>query len=444
MLTGLHLPRAVAAAAAVLTLVVPADAALLQESSAAADTAKPVTDTDDESSDILRLPENFVDTRAGVVVIEPIIGDGPLPNAGYEKSPVNGLFIQSSDGEFRLQIGGYTQIRWNLNDRDAPDGPDAEFGDADTTTGWSLNRTRFFVEGRYTEYFSFHFRTNTSGSTDTELLIAWGQYKINDRWSVRFGKQFIPLSREDWMFAQDLLTIEFSPNDFTYAIGQSLGAFLSYQGDGHRFWLAGHNGAYGGREDFPSPESDVAATARLEVSLAGDDWTVWDDVVGRPGRAHGVMLGLSGAYQTSTQAVANGHRNGSQLNADLSFNGDGYQAMLATSGTWLDLENQPSFANYGALAQMGYFLTDRDQIYAQYNWLGPGDRPGDFEDFHSIALGYSYFPFAWTNRWKFSAELGHLFSALNNTVVDASGALGLFPSDEGGQTYIKLQAQIGF
>ena len=35
--------------------------------------------------------------------------------AGYEKNGWNGFFIRSKDGQFRLNIGAYTQIRYNTN-----------------------------------------------------------------------------------------------------------------------------------------------------------------------------------------------------------------------------------------------------------------------------------------------------------------------------------------
>lgn len=392
----------------------------------------------------VQLPEGFVDVRAGSLTIEPITTEGPLPTAGYEKSPVNGAFVQSSDGEFRLQLGVYTQVRHNSNWRDAPAADDPVFGNEDSTRGWSLNRTRIFFEGKYTDRFAYHFRTNTNNSFDTELLVAWGQLKINDRWSLRFGKQFIPLSREDWMFAQDLLTIEFSPNDFTFAIGPSLGAFVSYGGAHQRLWLSVHNGAFGGRDEFPSQETDNAGTARWEWNILGDDWAVWDDQVGRRGRSRAVMLGLSGAYQGKRIEVTEGARRAGQLNADVSFNGDGYQIVIAGSATWLEPAGGDSFTNYGLLAQGGFFVTPESQLYAQYNLVDPGDQPGNLKAFNSIAFGYSYFPFEWTNRWKFSAELGHLFEALNDTIVAPSGALGWLPATNGGQTYLKLQAQFGF
>jgi hypothetical protein len=68
----------------------------------------------------------------------------------------------------------------------------------------------------------------------------------------------------------------------------------------------------------------------------------------------------------------------------------------------------------------------------------------DLESFNSITAGISYLPFLWTNRWKFSAEVGYLFDALNETIVEPSGSLGWLASDESGQTYFRIQAQFGF
>ena len=184
---------------------------------------------------------------------------------------------------------------------------------------------------------------------------------------------------------------------------------------------------------------------RWEWALAGDDWSVWDDLVGRPGRAHGILLGTSAAYQYRAQEpMVMEIRSAAQANVDLSFNGDGYQAMVAGSATWRDPEGMESSTSYGLLAQAGVFVAENQQVYTQYNFLSPCDAPGNLENFDSLAVGYSFFPFDWTNRWKFSAEVGHLFGSLNQTVVGASGALGWLPSDEDHQTYLKFQAQIGF
>ena len=61
---------------------------------------------------------------------------------------------------------------------------------------------------------------------------------------------------------------------------------------------------------------------------------------------------------------------GAQLNADISFNGDGYQAMAAGSWTWRDPEAADSFSNYGLLLQGGYFVAEHVQtIGKQVGWI---------------------------------------------------------------------------
>ena len=218
--------------------------------------------------------------------------DGEIPlTAGYEKNSTNGFFIRSKDGQFRLNIGAYTQVRYDINWRDAP------AGDNDVEKGFSINRTRFFLEGQFTSKFDYHFRTNIDDQGEFSLLAAWLQYSIGDKWSLRGGKQFIAMSREDWMLAQDVLTTEFSPNDFTFALGTAIGVQAHYQGERQRSWLALSDGAAGHKADFPPPEpSEIALTGRWEYQASGDDWSVWDDVVGRRGRPTGILVGLVRGY----------------------------------------------------------------------------------------------------------------------------------------------------
>jgi hypothetical protein len=364
--------------------------------------------------------------------------DGEIPlTAGYEKNSTNGFFIRSKDGQFRLNIGLYTQVRYDVNWRDAP------AGENDVEKGFSINRTRFFLEGQFTSKFDYHFRTNIDDQGDFSLLVAYLQYNIGDKWNLRGGKQFIAMSREDWTMAQDVLTTENSANDFTFAPGPVIGAQAHFQGERQRYWLALSDAAAGAKGDFLSPEpSEIALTSRWEYQARGDDWSVWDDLIGRRGRPRGILLGLAGGYQVEKDTSA--FDRVAQINADVSFNGDGYQAMAAGSWTWRDPGTGGSFSNYGLLLQGGYFVTKDVQAYGQYNLVSPGDQPGNLETFNSITAGVSYFPFAWTNRWKFSAEIGYLFDALNNTIVGPSESLGWLPSDEAGQTYFRIQAQFGF
>ena len=132
------------------------------------------------------------------------------------------------------------------------------------------------------------------------------------------------------------------------------------------------------------------------------------------------------------------------MNLDLSINGGGYQALIAGSWTGRSPEGADRFRNYGFMAQVGYFLTQTWQPYVRYDLVSPGDQPGELETFHAASAGINWFPFPATNQWKFSLEAGHLFSALDRTIVSPSGSLGWLASDEDGQSLVRVQAQFGF
>lgn len=369
----------------------------------------------------------------------------PLPPppdsvAGFDPRATNGFFLRSPDGLFRLNIGAYTQIRYGINERqDAP--PDEDR----TTRGWSINRTRIFFEGGYGEDLGYHFRLNINDEGDADLIAAYGQWAFAPGWSIRLGEQFVALSREDWMYAQDVLGMEFSAHDFTFGIGSSFGAQLHRQEERSRWWLAISNGAFGGKSTFSSDDqADVLVSGRAEWMLCGDDWSVWDDLVGRRGRAEGVLLGLGGAYQGDWSDSGTKPENAVQALGDVSFNGDGYQALLAGTLTAVDDDTEGWYNFYGFLLQGGYFVSDTVQLYTRYELISPGDAPGDLENFSAISCGVNFLPFDYSNRWKFTAEAGWLFSRLDHTIVAPSDSLGWLASDRSGQFSLRFQAQLGF
>jgi len=363
--------------------------------------------------------------------------------AGYEKNGWNGFWIGSEDGEFRLNIGAYTQVRYNMNWRTRPDTTHVD--DRDFTRGWTVPRTRLILDGNFTSGVYYHLRANIDAASDFEMIAAFAQVELSEKWNVRVGRQWLALSREDWMFPQDLASIEFSANDFTYAIWSSLGAQAHYRADRARLWLALSNGAFGGRQGFPSaPEaSDGMVSSRFEVQLSGDDWAVWDDLIGRRGRASGILLGVSGAYQARDKETP-AYRHSAQLNMDLGFNGDGYNLFFA--GSWTTREAQSGTWNnvYGLVGQGTYFVSNHTFVYGRFDSVLAGTAPEASEDFTSYSAGVGWLPFLWTNRWKVNAEVGYLPQVLNDTLVEPSGMLGFLSSDEKKQWTVRLQFQFGF
>jgi hypothetical protein len=324
---------------------------------------------------------------------------------------------------------------------DPPPGEDA------TEHAFMIPRTRIFFEGRFADRYDFQIRTNINNEGEFDLINAWAQMQLPKGWSVRAGELFPFVSREDWMYPRDLLLTEFSANDDSFAIGTAMGIQAAREQDHHRYWLAFSNGSLGGKSESLDPDAaDWAVSGRFEYQL-GEDWSNWDDLVGRRGRSQGVLFGVGGIVQGrgDPDFPDTAPKFGATLTADVSFNGNGYQTLAAFSWAHVDPDGStPSYNNYGLFAQGGYFFTKTVQLYGYYDGVYPGDQPGDLDAFHVLGAGLSYYPFDWTNLYRASLEGGYLFSALSDTIVLPSQFLGYLASDGEGQYMLRAQLQFGF
>ena len=368
--------------------------------------------------------------------------------AGYDKANFNGFFIQSRDQEFRLNIGAYSQFRYDLVWRESPPA-----GDRDFESGFVVPRTRFFFEGKMTDRIEYQLRLNIDDTGTFSLLIAYAGYNFknyhhravhnHEVWNLRAGRQFIAITREDWTFGQDVLTTEFSAVDQAFAVGAADGLQAFYGRDRGRMWFALSNGASGGKDDFPNnTTSQALVSARGEVQLFGDDWTTFNDLVGRKGRSLGVLLGVGSGYTVAgPNAPAGTPQHSGQVTVDLSVGGDGFQAMAYGVWNWAAVGTAQS--TWGLMAQAGYFIFEPWQVYAQYSLVHPG-RIAGLIPFNALTIGTSAFPFKWTNRIKLSLEGALLFNAINSTLVNPTAANGWLPADAGNQYSVRAQLQFGF
>ncbi|MGL1886141.1 MAG: OprO/OprP family phosphate-selective porin [Reichenbachiella sp.] len=367
-----------------------------------------------------------------------------LPNAGFDTTAYHPVFIQSSDGLFKLNIGLYTQFRYNQNWRqDVPDTEEAY------SKGYNSARTRLFLEGDVTDKLYFHFRVNVNPTGDFELMAAYLQWKLNDKMKIRMGRQFMALGREDWMYPQDLASMEFSAQDFTYAIWSSFGFQFNHAvSDKFRYWVSVGNGAYGGRRTFPAPKSsDFALTGRVEWNILGSNWDIWGDMLGRKGSEFGMLLGGGAAYITRSnqEDLLTDAKNGYQLNVDYSVSGDGYHLFTHYTNTSRTYDgSDESISGSSFYGTFGYWLNDKVFPYLRYDMVAKGNLPGVTETYSSPGIGVSYYPFNWSNRYKFTLEYNHLAATVDNTFVEADGQLGLVPSTFGAQQSLRFQIQFGF
>jgi hypothetical protein len=182
---------------------------------------------------------------------------------------------------------------------------------------------------------------------------------------------------------------------------------------------------------------------RFDYQLIGEEWWVWDDLIGGIGFAFAVMLGISPGFMVRDSKMPGLSENAGQVNLDVNINGDGYQIVLAGVWTGHFPKEGSAFNNYGMYFQAGYFFTRNWQGYLRYDLVSPGNQPGDFETYNAPGVGLSFFPIK-SRRWRFSVELNYLFNALDKTIVEPAPELGWLPSASRGQTSLRFQAQFGF
>ena len=136
-----------------------------------------------------------------------------VPTAGFDTTSYHPLFIQSKNQRFKLNLGMYTQFRYNMNWRQNM--PDTD-STKTFTRGYNLARTRIFLEGNFTDKFYYHTRININPSGNFEFFVAYLQWNLNKGKWIRMGRQFMALGLEDWMYPQDLASIEFSRFGFHF------------------------------------------------------------------------------------------------------------------------------------------------------------------------------------------------------------------------------------
>ena len=253
-------------------------------------------------------------------------------------------------GKWPRQIysGAYAQLRYEANwfDTEAGQG-------SDTDSRIRLNRARWFVEGLFTDSLYYKLAFDVSDEQDFFLQQAILKFSLPDNSRLWVGKMFYNSLREDWPDPTQTASMDNSAMDYTFGLGTSLGLmWQSNQTDRTRWWLTLNNSDVGSRSpNAEAGETDVTLYGRFDYQIAGTDWSVWDDLIGRRGLPFGVLLGFTAGHMRNGERDSGFEEDTTQLGMDLSVNGDGYQVVLA--GTWNNVSATDiiDYYNYGAYFQ---------------------------------------------------------------------------------------------
>src|ERR1700676_5309489 len=139
----------------------------------------------------------------------------------------NGVSIEATDGENKLQLGGLVQVDGRFDVKDPT---------STLTDTFLLRRLRPILQGRFARYFEFRIMPDFGQGT-TVLYDAYFDTKLSDTFRVRAGKDKTPLGYEQLqsdytvVFPERTLVTDLVPNrDVGIQARGVLAGHLSYDG----------------------------------------------------------------------------------------------------------------------------------------------------------------------------------------------------------------------
>ena len=331
-------------------------------------------------------------------------GAAPL-TAGYDK----GFFIRSADGAFVLKPGLQMQFRYIANLGEDTEGDDA------LDDGFELRRTRLRFDGNAFSpdfTYSFVFDTNRAGGA-LSLLDAWAAYKFADRWSVKLGQFKESVFHEKDVSIFNHYAVERTLVDAVLGGNQTdrvQGVALIYGGgkdDDVRAEFAVHDGSNSKNTNFQDGDAgDWGVGARGEYKLGGD-WANYRDFTAK-GTKEGLFV--LGAGADLTQA---GDVDVLRATADAQWeNAQGLGLYGALHGNQTDAGDAGDSFDWGALAQAGYLLNKKVDVFVRYDVLRFDDVAAGAEDtFNEFTVGATYYlgpDGAYLHRAKFTVDAVYL------------------------------------
>ncbi len=369
-------------------------------------------------------------------------------NAGHDGA----FFLASPDGNFRLNIKGFTQFRYNVNFNDNNTAGD------DFEPGFNAPRTVMFFKGHifepeltYQIRFGFA-RTDGVARLDDAFI----GYKIDENWSLRIGQGLHSFDREWYHGDVKLQTIERSLVALAFGGVRTQGVNLQYRNDDFRFIGAFTDGLRSHNTDFTADPADWALTGRVEFKLDGGWKNVIGPVTSPRGSEYAAMIGGAIHFEQGPNTTGTDEQSLFAWTADAVFKGDGWNLFFTGTGYHTEDEAGVSgadFDEYGFVAQGGYYISDKSELYVRYTALIPdSDRAPADETFDALAFGLNHYFHGHAARFSIQGE--YFFDKTTDTVIGnfgntggrnpTSSLFGVLPSDEEGQFTLTLQFQLLF
>lgn len=145
------------------------------------------------------------------------------------------------------------------------------------------------------------------------------------------------------------------------------------------------------------------------------------------------------------------HSNLIQYTADISFEGNGWNAFVEGVGRHFDPKEGESIDDFGVVVQGGVFVNDQVELFARYDgvFIDSDYSNGVNDAFHTLGFGGNYYVFAQSrNAFKISADVQYFPEKVSRNAVVTGVTSGtnspLQFDNRADQFAIRLQVQLVF
>jgi hypothetical protein len=271
-----------------------------------------------------------------------------------------------------------------------------------------------------------------------DLLDAWIGYDMQNGWRIFMGQLRVPLQRE-WLVGDGAqLAVDRSNVNYDFGGTFTQGIMLNYSNEQFRMSVSFNDGVVGfggtgGNIPWDSYDTEYAFTGRAEVLFSGT-WEQFEDFTSPQGSEQGIMVGVAGHWQNPEYGDDPGVKKDDvwTVSGDVSMEFDGWNLFGAIN--YQDaLDSNP----WGIVAQGGFYLTDKWEIFARYEWLDFDDDVTD--DLSIITFGVNGY---YSSNVKMTADFGYGINAATS-VTPITGWRDDF-GDNDGQMVLRAQLQLSF
>lgn len=315
--------------------------------------------------------------------------------AGYDRN----FFLASSDNKFRLEISGYTQIRYYAaftdKDNTAIYGATSGNGGGGYTGGFNVRSTSVNFGGHIgSEDLHYDIRINQSNGGALTMDDIKFRYALGSGWFVRGGQYKVNYLKEENNAEVYTMAMERGVVNSAFNQGRSQGVGLAYMSDdvdGYFDFTDGFNSVNSNfNNDYTSTtnyfpagatttaaHNDYAFTGRLDWRFAGTREQL-KDYTSRLGEGFGGQLGGALHYQQSAnnnQAPTDYDTRAFGFTVDAQVESNGFSAFAAFVGQMTKFTSadptftQPQWDDFGVTAQVGWRFAENTEVFGKWDWV---------------------------------------------------------------------------